>query len=331
MNRIIQDIKNNTFQRAYLLCGDETYLRNQFRDKLKEALIPDGNTMNVSCYQGKDLPIGEVIDLAETMPFLAEKRVIIIEDSGIFSAKGSADKLTDYIKDIPESTCMIFSEGDVSKKSKMYKAVEKSGYVARFDRRSPEDIKRWVLGILKKENLSITGQAMEEFLFSTGDDMMMIRQELDKLIAYAYESDGISVADVKAVAIPRYEDKIFDMLDHIMGGRVDMALDLYRDLQALQTEPQHIMYMLERQLKLILHAKDMRNEQKNFDEMANILGVKAFAAKKASQQAQRCSRAFLEDSLKMCADTDEAVRNGRMNDQIGVELAIISMANTLKM
>lgn len=331
MKRITQDIKENKFQRVYLLCGDETYLRNQFRDKLIDALTPDGNTMNLSHYHGKDLPIGEVIDLAETLPFLAEKRVIVIEDSGIFGAKGSAEKLAEYIKDIPESTCLIFSEGDTTKKSKMYKAVDASGYVARFDRQGAEDIKRWVLGILKKENLSISGQALEEFLQGTGDDMLMIRQELDKLIAYAYEKEGISTSDVLAVCVPRYEDKIFDMLDHIMGGRTDKALVLYHDLQELHTEPQHIMYMLERQLRIILHAKDMKYEGKRFDEMAKILGIKEFAAKKAMQQAGNCSRSFLEKSLQMCADTDVAVRNGRMNEQIGTEVAIISMANSKKL
>ena len=83
MQRLIQDLKSGDFKKIYLLYGQEAYLRKQYKDKLKEAMIGD-DTMNFSYYEGKDFTVGEVIDQAETMPFFADRRLILIEKSGLF-------------------------------------------------------------------------------------------------------------------------------------------------------------------------------------------------------------------------------------------------------
>ena len=87
MQRLIQDLKSGDFKKIYLLYGQEAYLRKQYKDKLKEAMIGD-DTMNFSYYEGKDFTVGEVIDQAETMPFFADRRLILIENSGLFKSGG---------------------------------------------------------------------------------------------------------------------------------------------------------------------------------------------------------------------------------------------------
>ena len=82
MKRIAQDIKEGRFSKIYLLYGEESYLRRQYRDNLRNALIPSDDTMNISMFSGKDINVNEVADLTGTMPFFAERRVIIIENSG---------------------------------------------------------------------------------------------------------------------------------------------------------------------------------------------------------------------------------------------------------
>ena len=74
MQQLLEDIKNRQFRQVYLLYGQEAYLKNQYRNKLKEALVQDGDTMNFTVFRGKNSNPGEIIDLAETMPFLAEKK-----------------------------------------------------------------------------------------------------------------------------------------------------------------------------------------------------------------------------------------------------------------
>ena len=132
MKRIAQDIKSGQFGNVYLLYGEEAYLRRQYRDNLKKALVPEDDAMNCSVYTGKDIDAGEVADIAGTMPFFAERRVIVIENSGWF--KSGNDKIAELVKTIPDTTHIIFVEGEVDKRGKLYKAVSSKGYAAQIGR-----------------------------------------------------------------------------------------------------------------------------------------------------------------------------------------------------
>lgn len=324
MNRIDEDIKNRQFKSVYLLYGDQAYLRNQYRDKLKNALCDATDTMNLAYYSGSGVPIKEVMELADTMPFLAEKRVIIIEDSGLF--KSSCDELADYIASVPETTCIVFSEESVDKRLKLYKAVREVGVITELTNLSSEELQQWVLTRITKEHRRITGRAMEIFLQRAGDDMMNIVGELEKLLAYTYGKDGIFPEDVMAVCTPRIEDRIFELLDAIVAGDRDKALKLYGDLYALKEAPARILFMIVRQLRILLHIKEMQEEHKNADDMARVLALKPYAVKKTLPQAGRRSKAWIEKALELCAKTDEDSKNGRMDAQMGLEVLIVRLS-----
>lgn len=326
MKRIAQDIKQNEFCKVYLLYGQEAYLRNQYKDKLIKALTTEGDTMNFSAYQGKDLPIGEIIDIAETMPFLADRRVIYIDESSLFGATGGSEELAEYIKQLPDTVCMIFSEESVDKRSKMYKAVVSSGYAACFDRLSREDISKWVLSRLRAEDKQITRQALDDFLDGAGDDMMLIKSELDKLLSYTYGREGITSSDIEAICIPRIEDKIFAMLDHMMAHRTQQALMTYSDLLKLREAPSKVLFMIERQLRMILHVKGLLGEGRAQKDIAAALGANPYAIGKIIPYARNSKTEDVVKALDLCAQTEEDSKSGRINDQIGVELLIIAIS-----
>ncbi|MBQ1930996.1 MAG: DNA polymerase III subunit delta, partial [Lachnospiraceae bacterium] len=126
MQTLNQDIKNRTFQPIYCLYGEEAYLKRSFKVRLRDAIL-DGDTMNYHHFEGKDAEPKAIIEAADTMPFFADYRLIIIEDSGLF--KKEADALVKYIPNMPESTILIFVESQMDKRSKLYKAINAKGYV----------------------------------------------------------------------------------------------------------------------------------------------------------------------------------------------------------
>ena len=105
MKSIDEDIKTGQFQNVYLLYGEEAYLKRQYKEKLLKAMVTQGDTMNFSAYEGKDIAQGELIDLAETLPFFAERRVILVEDSGFF--KNSAEELAAYIPEVAKAPVLF--------------------------------------------------------------------------------------------------------------------------------------------------------------------------------------------------------------------------------
>ena len=107
---INEQIKTGEFQSVYLLYGEEEYLKKQYRDKLKKAISGD-DTMNYSYFEGNKIVVKEVIDMANTLPFFAEKRLIVIENSGFF--KSSQEELADFIKNMPDYLIFVFVDSEV--------------------------------------------------------------------------------------------------------------------------------------------------------------------------------------------------------------------------
>ena len=321
MKTIDEDIKTGQFKQIYLLYGEEAYLKKQYKDKLKAAMTSPDDTMNFTAYEGKDTNPKEVIDLAETLPFFADRRVILIENSGFF--KNSCEDLAEYLPQVPESTNFIFVEEEVDKRSKLYKAAQKVGKVVEFATQNEELITRWILSRLKKEGKNITGNVMQLFLSKTGTDMGNIDKELEKLICYTLDKDIIEASDVDAITTEQVTNKIFDMVNCIAEHNQKRALDLYYDLLTLKEPPMRIMFLISRQFQILLNVKDLT--RKGFDQssIAQKAGIPPFAVKRNQAQAKGFSMEQLKQAITDGVEFEEYVKTGRMNDQMAVELFIM--------
>lgn len=321
MKTIDEDIRNGQFQSVYLLCGEEAYLKKQYKDKLKRAMADPDDSMNFSAYEGKEINPKEVIDLAETLPFFADRRVILIENSGFF--KNSCEELAEYMPQIPKTTHFIFVEDEIDKRSKLYKAVKNAGKIVEFTSQTEELLTRWVLTRIKKEGKNITGSVMQLFLNKVGNDMGNIDRELEKLLCYCMEKEVIEAADVEAVTTEQTTNKVFDMVNAIAEHNQRKALDLYYDLLTLKEPPMRIMYLISRQFQILLNIKDMSG--KGFDNaaMAKNAGIPPFAVRRNLSQAKGFTMQQLKQAIRDGVDYEEAVKTGRMNDQMAVELFLM--------
>ena len=154
MKNIIKDIEKDEIKRVYLIYGEEKYLVRNIKERLVKAVSNDGDSMNYSKFSGKDCNAKRVIDLAETLPFFAKYRVILLEDTDW--CKSGNDDMAAYIENIPESAVLIFVEAEVDKRNKLYKQIKNNGYVCECSRMNNADLTKWILVRLKKENKNIT-------------------------------------------------------------------------------------------------------------------------------------------------------------------------------
>lgn len=325
MQRINEDIKTENFKQMYLLCGSEDYLRSQYRDRLKKALLGDGDAMNLSCFEGKDISQPQLVDLAETMPFLAERRVIVIENSGMF--KGGSDVLADYLKEVSPTAFFVFSEKEVDKRNRLYKVVRDKGYVGEFGEQDEATLTRWVAGLVKKENMEIDRAAIALLLYKTGTDMENIRRELEKCICYCLKRGRITAQDVEMICTERLSNRIFDMINFLAAGKQEQALKLYYDLLALKEPPMRILFLISRQFNMLLQTKMLR--EKGYDKriISEKLGVAPFIAGKYMDQAAHFKRPVLRKALEDCVQAEEDVKTGRIGDVMSVELLMIKYSS----
>lgn len=321
MKTIDNDIKMGQLKNAYLLYGTEDYLKRQYRDKLKHALVEPDDTMNFSAYEGKDINPKELIDLSETLPFFKEKRMILVENSGFF--KNSCDDLAEYMSQVPESTCFVFVEEEVDKRSKLFKAASRAGSAVEFETPKEDMLVRWILGRIQREGKKITQSVMQLFLSKTGSDMENIDKELEKLICYTLDKTEISAADVEAICTGQTENKIFEMIDAISAKNQKKALDLYYDLLALKEAPMRILFLIARQFQNLLLIKSMSAKGYPAVSIAKTAGMPSFAVQKNLRQAGTFKINQLKEAIEDCGQAEEDVKTGRMADQLAVELLIV--------
>lgn len=327
MKRIDNDIRNGQFKKAYLLFGEEDYLKKQYKEKLQKAVLPEGDTMNLASYEGKDVPIGEIIDLAETMPFFAERRLIILENTGLF--KEAATDLADYIKDAPESVCFLFVEREVDKRGRMYKNTDKYGLAVEFKTPDVKILASWIGKKLGDNGLKIRESTVRLFLDRCGTDMNILNAELEKLSAYCMGRGVVEDADIEAICSIQISNEIFAMLEDMSEGRRAEAIRKYYDLLSLKEAPMRILFLISRQFRILMNLKDMDGKYPD-GVIAKSCGVPPFALKKYRKGAARFERKRLEEAIRECADLEYSVKSGNLNDQMSVELLLAKYSGSMK-
>lgn len=337
MLRIQEDITNRSFASCYLLYGTESYLIRQYREKLSNAIVPAADSMNLSSFtDGFDEQ--SVIDLANTMPFFNDYRLIVMEDTGVF--RGKSERIAEFLTHIPETTIFLFTEypaGDpknpekktaknVDKRSKSYKAVSRYGFTAELNTPSSDDLMKWVAGQIKKENKKISQRTLNLFLSRCSSDMNQIRQNLEKLLSYTLDQDFIGDADVDAICARRPEDHIFQMIDAISSGNRKRAFELYGDLLTLRTPPGRILYLISDQYANLLRVKELREKGMPVVQIESETGMRRFIIEKCSRLSNRYTAEKLKDCLCACVNAEEAYKSGHISDQMSVELLIAELS-----
>lgn len=317
-------MKNGTFARFYLLYGAEDYLRGSFKRQLKEALLAGGDEMNCSVFEGKRDSFTEVLDIAGTLPFFAERRVVIVENSGVFT---SASELASELPSVPDSTVIVFVEKEADKRTKLYKFVKENGYVCEFTVPTPEEMKRYTAGYLGQAGKRISTDTCSYFVENCAPDMFALRNELDKLINYTGERNVVEMQDILDVCIVQVVGRIFDMTDAIAVGNRDRAIALYLDLLSLREKPMGILYLIRSHFLRLLGIKKMKNEHKSDEEIASTMKIPSWTIKKYNAQLKAFSYSKLKAAAEYATEVEADFKSGRIGEQLGVEIMIVKLSS----
>lgn len=325
MKTIKQHVKNETFARAYLLYGEEKFLVRKYKNILVEAICHDDD-MNFSYYEGKDADINDIKDNSDTMPFFADRKLILIENSGMF--KTSSESMVDIVKSAPDSTYFIFVEDEVDKRNRLYKAVSEYGYVCEMKTQKDDDLSGWVFKYFKDAGLNITSNDMNAFLGIAGPDMDNLYNETMKIIAYCRGRNVVTLDDIYALCSPKVQDRVFDMIQAMAMKRTDEVLKLYSDLLALKEPPLKILAIIGKQFAMLLAVKELLKDNAGNSEIAQKLGIRPFFVGRYITQAKQFSVKEIREAVQDCVETECSVKTGRSEDKYAVELLILKYSGT---
>lgn len=341
MGVVQNDLKEKSYKNAYLLYGSEGYLRNYYKNALKAALVNEGDNLNYSYFEGSQTDPEEVRSLIMTMPFLAEHRVVIVENSGWFSKAGSDSgddeegkssgkfgSLIDAIKTIDESSIIIFSEEKADKRSKLFKAVSSLGVCEEYAEQTDDSLAKWLVNYARSYKKEMRADVAYYLVSECGKDMLLLENEMAKLVSWALEKDSITIDDVDTVCTHQINGKIFDMITAIATHRQKEALKLYYDLLTLRESPFHILTLLVKQYSRMLAVKDGMVRNVPVSMIASETGTQDWLVKKIADQVRRISIDEIKNCLNACAKADHDIKSGNVSDTMSIELLIISCSES---
>ncbi len=324
MKTIKAHIKSGQFVQCYLLCGSEEYLKRLYLNKLIQALIAEDDSMNLSVYEGERLDYEDALSMANTLPFFAERRVLVFKNTGCF--KGT-NLLGEHSANIPDTTVLLFLEKDVDKKSSLYRYVSEHGYVCEIKGMDETDLKLFVASGMKSRGLSISTNAAESFLDRCGTDMTLLTQEMDKLAAYCMEKGTVETKDVRAVTTVQTEGRIFSMIDALSAKNKKRAIALYGELLLAQEKPLRILYMLTKNYFQLSMVLTMARRGVSSGDIASRLSLKPFVVTKYLKNSRNVDSSAITDAVAYGNDLEYRVKIGDLDEHMAVEMFIMKMCD----
>ena len=306
----------------YIFHGDDSISRDQALARMKAALGEDGD-LNRSEFDGALTSLPEVLAAVKSVPFLADKRLVIAR--GLIShitrrgagqaGKTATDRLIAELPGLPDyARLVLVEEGLLKDSNRVLKAAKSldNGFIRAFAK--PQNLARWIMNRAKSEYAAeITPPAADAIASVVNDDLLRADSELCKLVAYVNDERAISEDDVAALTPYVPEANVFEMVDALATGNGARALELIQ--QSLHDDPKdpgfRLFALIVRQFRLLLMTRDHLAQGGGTQAIAKAVGVPPFAAGKLARQARRFSVEQLDAILRHLQRVDQDMKTGR--------------------
>lgn len=321
-----QAIRDGRIRGAYLFEGPEENIKAAALTELRKALLPEGmEELNETVL---DAPATDaLIAAAETLPFMADRRLIIVREHPALTGRGEGDdRLRDYLAQVPETAVIVFIvRGKADARKKLYTAIKKHGQIVSFNPLTDAELSAWICRAFASQGKTCSPQTASLLAFTVGGGTALLRQEIDKIAALTGERETVTDEDVKQVATRSIECTIFEMVDAVVARKEGQAFGLLRDMLSAGEQRLGILAMLLRQYRLLQHVKIMQYEKKPVQEIKNRLGISPFAADRCIRQAAAYSGSEVRQAVDICLSTEMRVKSGRYNDEGALESAMLQL------
>jgi len=330
-NRLLAEGSPSALPSLLLFEGEAELLRQNAFQAVRRLLLPEGFAdLNESILDQPDTDA--IIASAETVPFMAEKRLVVVRDHPALTGKAEADdRLIRYLAQVPSSTVLLFyCTHKPDGRKKLYTTLKKAGAVVSFDPPKGQELTSFVVDAFHRRGRACDERTAEYLIFTSGQDLSVLTSEIDKIAAHSREGISVHPDEISLLATPSDECTVFQLTDAVVAGQNERAFILLRNQLRAGTDRLYILAMLLRQFRLLQHVKIMQYEKKNASFIRAALGVPAFAAEQYIRQAASLSNSQVKKAVALCFETEAAVKSGRMNQEGSLEMVMIKLLNVRK-
>ncbi|MBI2908696.1 MAG: DNA polymerase III subunit delta [Chloroflexi bacterium] len=332
----------------YILYGDDSFSIQGRLSEIRGRLgPPDAIVNNTSVFDGRRVSVGELTSACNTMPFLAEKRLVVVE--GLLSrfepAPGRGGRkapvsaevtkeltawlpLADRVAVMPPTTALVLLDGALRGSNRLLAALKSKGEVCQFPLPKGPALHGWIQERVAKGGGTISPSAVRLLGDLAGGDLWALSNEIDKLALYS-AGRTIEDGDVRSLVSNAQQANVFAMVDAVVARRPSAAISHLHRLMDQGAAPPYILSMITRQYRMLAQAKELTARASSPAEIGRQLGLtNDFALRKTLEQARGYSLAQLASIYQRLLETDVSIKTGRWGGEIALDLLITNLCST---
>jgi len=327
----------------YILSGQDDYSLGESLEEIKRGIGDQALlAANTTTLDGQQMTLDQLRTVCETLPFLAERRLVIVkgllerfEPGGRASRRKKTSHTTNhqneyqslvtYISKLPDSTILVLTGGRIASKNPLFSGLSAKAKVQSFPLLRGARLRQWIQGYVTKENGTISPQAIDLLAKLVGGNLWIMANEINKLILFT-SGRRIEEGDVKKVVSYAQQANVFAMVDAILEFKTGLAEQSLHQLLQRGTSSAYLLVMLSRQVRMIVRVKGLRNQRKPETEIRNKLGLTSdFVWHKTIEQAERYPLERIKEVYPKLLEADLSIKTGKYESELALNILIAEL------
>ncbi len=293
-------------------------------EKAAEAIVSAGvdpslRDMALATYYADETDVRAIVNEARTMPFLTERRVVVVRNAERYQTENTGAAMVAYIDSPNDTTVLVLVADELDKRTKFYKTCEKRATIVECPALNSSDAVRWLNAEVKSLGRRIEQRAANDLVNRAGTRLSDVNNALTLVLNFIGEGDvPITEEAVRAACADVAEEEIWSLTDAIAGSQVGKALASLRALLDLGKHPDEIIgtinWLLKNAYLVATHGEDG--------------GIGTFQAQKVRPLVAKFGKTDrLTKAFALCTDTQFAMRTTGVDGPLAVELLVVKLAH----
>ena len=325
---------------VYIFHGDDEFATGQALEGIESQMgDPATAEMNTSHLDGRAFNMDELVQATRSMPFLAERRLVVLMDPlGSLKSSKDRDKFKTILENVPPTTALVIqisrplvdARGRRSGKThwleKWAQSQDGKVFIREFSLPKGPQMANWIRNQAKESGGDFSQPASALLGTYVGEDPRLAAQEIEKLLAYVNYQRAVEPDDVEYLVAYAGETSIFDMVDALgtRNGREAQRL-LHRLLE--QDEPLRLFGMVVRQFRLLLLTRELLDAGYRETEIASAIKSPPFVVRKLIGQVRNFTLTQLEVIYHKLLAIDEAIKTGQTEGDVALDTLVAALSN----
>jgi DNA polymerase-3 subunit delta len=296
-----------------MMYGENSLSLSEELSRWQKAFAGKHGDMNMEELDGAKASPSDVRSSILAMPFLGEKRLVIIKDFQRHRKADDKRDLKDVIELLPETTILVLAETkSPDKRSSLYKYLVKNATLKTFKKPEGAALTNWILNRVRKESAIMDYSIAGALAAIVGDNLWQLDNEIQKLSLYA-KGTPITKTMIDELVVGNIDQNIFEMTDKLARKDIAGTLKLFRELHEQGNEAPYLFAMVTRQFRLMLEMKALQEEGGHPKSIASQMKVHPFVVSNTLKYCRNFSKAQLQNSLEELLEVDRRLKTGRLH------------------